>query len=275
MLGEALSFVTGPIGGYFDQQARKNAADHAARANYAQQKEFAQSGIQWKVEDAKKAGIHPLAALGASTPTTGGTHTVGGGGSDLGSGLAAMSQTVGRAIQASSTADQRTMTNLSIRNAETELAGKELDNQIKQSQLNQMNSVGPAFPSANDPHMIEGQGDALPGVRITPSESAASEKGRPGIQAGAINSLRYTRESNGNIGVAPSKDMKEAIEDDVIGENLWHLKNRLIPPPPNPRHYPLSRGATEWKWSPLRQEFVPYNPKWGLTKRIQSRIFGD
>ena len=31
------------------------------------QKQFAKNGIQWKVEDAKKAGVHPLYALGANT----------------------------------------------------------------------------------------------------------------------------------------------------------------------------------------------------------------
>lgn len=31
------------------------------------QKEFAKHGIQWKVEDAKNAGLHPLVALGANT----------------------------------------------------------------------------------------------------------------------------------------------------------------------------------------------------------------
>ena len=35
--------------------------------NVANQKEFAQKGVQWKVEDAKKAGLHPLYALGANT----------------------------------------------------------------------------------------------------------------------------------------------------------------------------------------------------------------
>lgn len=32
--------------------------------NYVWQKEFAQNGIQWRVEDAKNAGLHPLYALG-------------------------------------------------------------------------------------------------------------------------------------------------------------------------------------------------------------------
>lgn len=35
--------------------------------NYQMQKEFAQNGIQWKVADAEKAGVHKLAALGAQT----------------------------------------------------------------------------------------------------------------------------------------------------------------------------------------------------------------
>ena len=30
-------------------------------------KQFAKRGIQWRVHDAKKAGLHPLAALGAQT----------------------------------------------------------------------------------------------------------------------------------------------------------------------------------------------------------------
>jgi len=248
------------IAGYFGAQADRNAAAHAARQNYAQQKEFAQSGIQWKVEDAKKAGIHPLAALGASTPSTGGTYKVGGGsaGGDLARSLGDMGQTVSRAVQATATADQRTMANLQIQNARTELQGKEIDNQIKLNQLNQMNQVGPAFPSANDPHLIPGQGNALKGVRIVPSESVASQGGAPGVQAGLINSLQYTREANGNLGIAPSKDMKERIEDDFFGETGWHIKNRIMPPAPDHRIYPTGNPKKPyWFWNPLRQEFVP------------------
>lgn len=262
MLGEALSFVTGPIGGFFDDQSKKNAADHAARMNYAQQKEFAQSGIQWKVEDAKKAGLHPLAALGASTASTGGTHVVGGGGSDLGRSLSSMGQNIARGIQASSTADQRMMNNLQIQNARTELEGKEIDNQIKLNQLNQMNSVGPAFPSANDTPLIPGQGNAMRGVKVVPSESAASSSRNPGVQAGLINTLQYTREANGNIGIAPSTDMKQRIEDDFFAETGWHLKNRIMPPAPSTKDYPIppnlaKRGYRYWFWNPLKQEFVP------------------
>ncbi|AFS65319.1 putative DNA pilot protein [Dragonfly-associated microphage 1] len=39
------------------------------RANIEYQREFAQHGIRWRVEDAKAAGLHPLYALGAQTPS--------------------------------------------------------------------------------------------------------------------------------------------------------------------------------------------------------------
>lgn len=51
------------LGGVISDRAtnRQNAQ------NVAYQKEFAQKGVQWKVEDAKNAGLHPLYALGANT----------------------------------------------------------------------------------------------------------------------------------------------------------------------------------------------------------------
>lgn len=49
------------------QIADKNREEKFNRLQYEYQREFAQKGIQWRVEDAKAAGIHPLYALGAST----------------------------------------------------------------------------------------------------------------------------------------------------------------------------------------------------------------
>lgn len=41
-------------------------ADYWNNQNIALQKEFAQNSIRWRVEDAKRAGVHPMAALGIS-----------------------------------------------------------------------------------------------------------------------------------------------------------------------------------------------------------------
>lgn len=61
--GSLVSGGLGLAGGMINASASKS----AARAQVRLQREFAQNGIQWRVEDAKKAGIHPLYALGANT----------------------------------------------------------------------------------------------------------------------------------------------------------------------------------------------------------------
>lgn len=62
------------LGGKEEANAIKDSAKtnaESASATNAQQiafsREMAQNGIQWRVDDAKKAGIHPLYALGAPT----------------------------------------------------------------------------------------------------------------------------------------------------------------------------------------------------------------
>lgn len=75
-----------------------------ARRNVKSQKQFAKQGIQWKVEDARKAGVHPLAALGAQTHSFSPVAV----GSDFGTSLANAGQDISRAMNATRTTDQRT-----------------------------------------------------------------------------------------------------------------------------------------------------------------------
>lgn len=58
--------IGGSIGGAIDaNQDRKN-AERQRNLEYERQKEFAQHGIQWRVEDARAAGLHPLSVLGST-----------------------------------------------------------------------------------------------------------------------------------------------------------------------------------------------------------------
>lgn len=67
-LGKVFKTVGGPLisggfdllGGFLNRSHQEEMAD----AQYDAQREFAQHGIRWRVEDAKAAGLHPLAALG-------------------------------------------------------------------------------------------------------------------------------------------------------------------------------------------------------------------
>lgn len=61
LIGPALALAGGLFSGSKDRAASKS----ADAKNYAMQKEFAQHGIRWKMEDAKRAGVHGMYALGS------------------------------------------------------------------------------------------------------------------------------------------------------------------------------------------------------------------
>lgn len=67
------------------------------------QREFAQHGIRWKVEDAKAAGIHPLYALGASTTSFAPMSVQ----DSLGPAISSAGQDISRAMRASATDEER------------------------------------------------------------------------------------------------------------------------------------------------------------------------
>lgn len=72
----------------------RNANRDANTANADLQREFAQKGIQWRVADAKAAGIHPLAALGVNVGSARPTYT----GGNPGAGITGASQSIGSAV---------------------------------------------------------------------------------------------------------------------------------------------------------------------------------
>lgn len=57
------------LGSLFGGRRDRKAQEEANAQNVAYQREFAQHGISWRVEDAKRAGLHPLYALGGSGAT--------------------------------------------------------------------------------------------------------------------------------------------------------------------------------------------------------------
>lgn len=61
-LGSIISAGASLVGGILGNKSNQKIAEQ----NAALQKEFAQHGISWKVADAKRAGIHPLYALGSN-----------------------------------------------------------------------------------------------------------------------------------------------------------------------------------------------------------------
>lgn len=137
MLGALIGAGASLLGGLLNKSSadKANAANaEAAANNIALQREFAQNGIQWKVDDARKAGISPLYALGAPT-TSFSPVSVGAVGSNaLGNSLHDMGQDIGRAVNASSSqATREVMFRDKLQQLQLEGAG--LDNDIKRATI--------------------------------------------------------------------------------------------------------------------------------------------
>lgn len=160
MIGSLISAGASLLGGLFSGQRQDETNQAMLRdkeQDRAMQREFAQNTIQWKSEDAKKAGINPYYALGASTasysPTAVGLGSDGG----IGKGLSDSSQDIGRAVAA--TADNNGKDDaFTIATKKLALEKGALENQLLASQIRKNNQTGQkiAGPSAV-PQLIDGQ----------------------------------------------------------------------------------------------------------------------
>lgn len=186
MLGEALGAIGGLIGSIFGSSK----ADKAAEENIKLQREFAQQGIRWKVEDAKAAGIHPLFALGAQTTAF---QPVSVGGADWGT----TGQNIGSAMGAMLTPKEKqdgfakTVQNLTL-----EKMG--LENEVLRSQLRLQLQPGRG-PGMPVPRSIDGQGSTTMttagGVTVnvnpanTPAQDWENQYGEIGGELGGLGNL--------------------------------------------------------------------------------------
>lgn len=258
------------IGGHQQNIAARHAADatnaandEIARRNEALQREFAQNGIRWRVEDAKAAGLHPLAALGAQTssfsPIQVGSVTSTPDVTAPYRALGEMGQDISRAMASTQTQVEREMAQLQVAAAHTQLEGASLDNQIKQAQLSKLLGGGTTMPSGSDTdNFIPGQGNS-PLVRNKPLERVVSAPGRPAQEAGWRPDVSYSRTDTGLSPMVP-ESLSESLEDDVVGKLMWRIRNQLVPNitgQGSPPKGMLPKGASHWAWSHKTQEWRP------------------
>ena len=159
LLGSIAGTVLGGIGGLLGQKREEKL-----------QKEFAQNSISWRVQDAERAGVHPLYAIGAPSISYSPT--------GVGNTLAGMGQDIGRAISSVQGRGERVSAyDASLRALQLERGG--LENELLRSQIRKINQPGtpPASPGGpGGARAIDGQGDAAPaldafGVKVRPRKS--------------------------------------------------------------------------------------------------------
>lgn len=235
MLGSIISAGASLLGGSKDRKA----AASANEMNAELQREFAQNGIRWKVEDAKAAGVSPLFALGAQTHSFS-PSLVGKSHDDF----SRAGQDIGRAVDAGRTVTER---NRARADALT-LERGELENQLLRSQIAKLNQPGhpPARPVA--------------GISDSPMERSGFNPSVPFQEPGAIVERGFTNTSSGGLAPVPGSDAKQRIEDS-FADWAWSFRNLFLPnvgldTPPSNREYPLPSGY-RWRWSHARQEYRP------------------
>lgn len=153
LIGAGISAAGSLLGGVM----ANNAAKDLQASNIANQLAFAKHGIQWKVEDAKRAGVHPLFALGANTSSFSNVT----GDNSLGTGISEAGQNLGRAVSAMGNQEERAIqleslkANLEKQKLENTILGMEAASRVRL--LNQPGSAGPA-PSVGAPVSGAGAG---------------------------------------------------------------------------------------------------------------------
>lgn len=245
----AIGSVAGGILGLGSSAASQASAERLNSLNYQHQKEFAQNGIRWKVADAKAAGLHPLAALGAQTAS----YTPAGaiGDSPDWSFLSDAGQSIGRAIDAKRTQQEREEQQVKQdaafalkaenQRAENDLIKAQTDSIRQDMALRLAKSAEesvriqqqvPAMPSLTDSTVIPGQAQAqtYPSGLTKPeiSEVPTTLKGDPSTQAGAPPDSRFYTTVNGRA-VLPNEATGDVL-DAVPGAGIQYaIRNSVMP----------------------------------------------
>lgn len=152
IIGPLIKGAASLIGGLFGKSSQEKANEQNIRL----QKQFAQEGIQWKVADAVKAGVHPLYALGAQTTAFQPTVV---GDTALPNALQNMGQDIGRAFGAVQSSERKTAGVLSA--LAVERAG--LENDLLRSQIRALSApgTGPAVIAGNNANPLVAAGAEL------------------------------------------------------------------------------------------------------------------
>lgn len=264
MLGSLFSAGASLLGGILGNKS----ADARADQNTELQREFAQNGITWKVQDAQRAGLHPLAALGASgasyTPSSvvGGDSGIGAAGEAIGSIIDG--QNTKRAEAATMTAQEREMQALALQRAQ--LQNRLLEAQINSEWASVMGQpptppmAGPAgavsAPIARGAAPVSNRSGA---IEAKPSVAIASTPANPGLESGQNPFFKSHPLSAHSSILLPSQSAAEGLEalppGAALGATAVAAWDRWRHGPNTPPESNLAPAGYAWVWKPFRQSY--------------------
>ena len=212
LIGAGSSLLGGILGGNSAAKQAKKVGTHS---------------IQWRVEDAQKAGVNPIYALGS--PVMAPMADVG---SPLANGISNMGQDLGRAADAVSSQSMRLDDfTRSMQLLQLQRAGLENDvlkQQLASSKLATMRQAGglPPRPASGD-NILPGQGNS-PLVKQVPQEVTSTRPGIPNTEPASIPELGFGNTGTGYAPI-PSRDYADRQMDGIAQEMSWVLRNQILP----------------------------------------------
>jgi hypothetical protein len=272
----------------FQGQANYEAAQKLNKTQFEQQlqyqKDFAQQGVTWRVADAKKAGIHPLAALGANTISYAPMYM----GADGYNPQSSFQSTMGANLATKFLSGMnKEVAKLELAMAKEKLRGVQIENDLLLKQLDgiqtnvdtQVGKDGHGYSLLPDNY--QSNGVASDGVRLTQLQRTISpDPDHEHQEVGNLASVGHAKNSDGSLSTIPSNDMKQRIEDMMLLELPWAFDNIARPMVESdvykfaPSKEKLPKGYTDWKpkktvtgvrWYPIKG--------WGINARRLDQKF--
>lgn len=195
-IGTVAGGVIGALGSVAGGLIGSSSQKKLTRANIDLQRDFARHGISWRVQDAKEAGLHPLAALG-SFPSSASPVVLE---DPMGKSIADAGQDISGAAQRVQTTDQRLSTRLQQELLASEIRNKDAETQAIISRTNRgaMENSGPPMPGVYNENtgLPIGQDPAVPGtglpvgqVELKAPPQMIAKSNLPEFQAGTVKGL--------------------------------------------------------------------------------------
>lgn len=187
-------------GGFLGNAVSSKNQANRDRYNVQQQERFAKNSIQWRVEDAKKAGLHPLAALGAQ-----------------GSAYQPVLDTSNDGGLGASVSQAADYISQGMANSKTDTVTKQAQGlELKRMELENKKLEAEIASMGQSPYGLLGNGNAKGGSNL------------PGIKQ-ARKGADFLQNANEIITLTPEKDIQDLVSESTMEYIKWALNNSHSP----------------------------------------------
>lgn len=263
-----------------DSKTRERNWNRQFDRNADLQREFAQNGVRWRVEDAQRAGVHPMFALGINpsqaTPQAIDFGVTGSGSKKnrMGDAIANAGQNISRAVAAQETVDERNerLMRLEVLRSEAAknfaLASSYASEARKPIGANALPDGVIIAPTSKDGRQERLETSPLfkDAVKLGPDEVVSHSGANPGITAGRgqpsmreftmVNGDKVLLPASGQGGIPDEIDI--TMIPDIIGANIREYGGRAA----------ILGALMRWFGGKLPDELRKPMPKWKPPHRM-------